>query len=39
MGVTGPGGVSDWNDYFWGKGATGPDIVAPTGFWKISGPA
>jgi hypothetical protein len=39
MGAFGPGGVSNWNDYFWGMGPTGPDIVSPTGWWKISGAA
>ncbi len=41
MGAFGPGGVSNWNDYFWGAGPTGPDIPAGsvTGWWKVSGPA
>jgi hypothetical protein len=41
MGVFGPGGVTNYNDYFWGKGPVGPDISpgSITGFWKISGPA
>ena len=47
MGIFGPGGVSNWNDYFWGKGPTGPDIVPPAspfiapgyGYWWISGPS
>jgi hypothetical protein len=41
MGVFGPGGVTNYNDYFWGKGPTGPDIFPGsfTGFWKISGPS
>jgi hypothetical protein len=39
MGVYLPstGGLGNFNDYFWGKGAVGPDY-APTGwFWRISG--
>jgi hypothetical protein len=41
MGVFGPGGVTNFNDYFWGKGPTGPDILPGqiTGYWKISGPS
>lgn len=41
MGAFGSGGVSNWNDYFWGAGPTGPDIPAGsvTGWWKVSGPA
>ena len=41
MGVYGPGGVSNWNDYFWGRGPTGPDIPHSqiTGYWRLSGPS
>jgi hypothetical protein len=39
MGVTGTGGVTSWNDFFWNKGPVSPDIPAAniTGFWKVSG--
>lgn len=41
MGVFGSGGLSDWNDYFWGRGPTGPDIPQSsiTGYWRLSGPS
>jgi hypothetical protein len=41
MGVFGTGGTWNWNDYFWGKGPSGPDIGpgSITGSWKLSGPA
>ncbi|HVN59981.1 MAG TPA: DUF6345 domain-containing protein [Gaiellaceae bacterium] len=41
MGVFGSGGMSDWNDYFWGRGPTGPDIPQSsiTGYWRLSGPS
>ena len=39
MGNIGAGGVTNINDYFWGQGATGPDIAksSRTGMWAISG--
>jgi hypothetical protein len=38
MGNIGPGGVTNINDYFWGQGATGPDIskASRTGMWAIA---
>jgi hypothetical protein len=38
MGNIGPGGVTNINDYFWGQGATGPDITksSRTGMWAIA---
>jgi hypothetical protein len=38
MGVIGPGGSSNWNDHYWGKGTTGPDILDVRGFWMVSSP-
>lgn len=39
MGPIGPGGLVNINDYFWGKGAVGPDVPASqiTGYWYLSG--
>jgi hypothetical protein len=39
MGPIGPGGLVNFDDYFWGKGNVGPDIPASqlTGWWYISG--
>lgn len=41
MGVIGSGGVSNYNDYFWGRGPTGPDIQPSNivAYWKVSGPS
>jgi hypothetical protein len=38
MGVIGPGGLSNYNDYFWGQGPTGPDVREPsiTGYWRVT---
>ena len=38
MGTYGPGGVSNWNDHYWGYGAVGPEIYSKTGYWMISSP-
>lgn len=37
MGVIGPSGCSNYNDYFWGKGSTGPDIRGSNilGYWRV----
>jgi hypothetical protein len=39
MGPIGPGGLVNLNDYFWGKGAVGPDVPASqvSGYWYVSG--
>jgi hypothetical protein len=39
MGAIGPAGSVNMNDYFWGKGAVGPDIPAAsiTGYWYLRG--
>jgi len=39
MGPIGAGGLVNYNDYFWGKGAVGPDVPASqiTGYWRLSG--
>ncbi|MEA2560541.1 MAG: hypothetical protein QOH06_2045 [Acidobacteriota bacterium] len=39
MGVIGPGGLVNYNDFFWGRGPVGPDVPAAqiTGFWRLSG--
>ncbi|MEU3454675.1 DUF6345 domain-containing protein [Micromonospora sp. NPDC006766] len=39
MGPTGPRGLVNFDDYFWGKGSVGPDVPASsrTGWWYISG--
>lgn len=40
MGVFGADGESNFNDYFWGRGAGGgPDIRNVNGYWKVSGPS
>ena len=38
MGVIGPAGCSNYNDYFWGKGAVGPDIRGNQiyGYWRVT---
>lgn len=37
MGVIGPAGCSNYNDYFWGKGPVGPDIRGANirGYWRV----
>ena len=37
MGVIGPGGLANLNDYWWGKGPTGPDIRGTDihGYWMV----
>jgi hypothetical protein len=37
MGPIGPGGVTDMNDYYWGRGSVGPSIPPSdiTGWWYI----
>ena len=37
IGVIGPGGISNCNDYFWGRGSVGPDIRGSNiqGCWRI----
>ncbi len=37
MGVIGPAGMSDYNDYFHGRGPVGPDLRGSNihGFWRI----
>ena len=39
MGPIGAGGLVNYNDYFWGKGAVGPDVPPGqiTGYWRLSG--
>jgi hypothetical protein len=39
MGVIGPGGLVNYNDFFWGRGPVGPDVPAAqiTGYWRLSG--
>lgn len=39
MGAFGSGGLSNYNDYFWGRGSVGPDIPAGqiTGYWWVAG--
>lgn len=39
MGVIGPGGMSNWNDHYWGKGAVGPDIHDVRGYWAVHAPS
>ncbi|PKL77012.1 MAG: hypothetical protein CVV27_07355 [Candidatus Melainabacteria bacterium HGW-Melainabacteria-1] len=39
MGVIGPGGLSNWNDHFWGKGPVGPDIRDVRGYWSVHAPS
>ena len=40
MGVIGPQGLSNYNDYFWGQGPVGPDIRGSNirGWWLLTGP-
>lgn len=37
MGVIGPAGMSNYNDYFWGKGPVGPDLRGANiqGYWRL----
>ena len=37
MGVIGPSGLSNYNDYFWSKGPVGPDLRGSNirGYWRI----
>jgi hypothetical protein len=37
MGVIGPSGLSNYNDYFWSKGPVGPDLRGANihGYWRI----
>jgi hypothetical protein len=37
MGVWGPGGLVNYNDYFWGQGSVGPDIRGANiyGYWRV----
>jgi hypothetical protein len=39
MGPIGAGGLVNYDDYFWGKGPVGPDVLPSqiTGFWRLSG--
>ncbi|MCF2146847.1 SprB repeat-containing protein [Desmonostoc muscorum LEGE 12446] len=41
MGVYGSGGVSSYNDYFWGKGSVSPDLRGSNiyGFWIVRAPS
>jgi hypothetical protein len=41
MGPLGRNGLTDDNDFFWGKGATGPDIRGAdlTGWYQVQGPS
>ena len=38
MGVIGPAGLSNYNDYFWGKGPVGPDVRGGDihGYWRVT---
>jgi len=38
MGVIGPAGCSNYDDYFWGKGPVGPDIRGANihGYWRVT---
>jgi hypothetical protein len=38
IGVVGPGGVVNYNDYFWGKGPVGPDVRGSDihGYWRVT---
>ncbi|MBE0537845.1 MAG: hypothetical protein IH624_19465 [Phycisphaerae bacterium] len=40
MGVIGKDGMSNWNDRFWNRGPTGPDIKGSNivGYWLVHGP-
>ena len=37
IGVIGPAGCSNYDDYFWGKGPVGPDIRGANihGWWRV----
>lgn len=37
MGVIGPSGLSNYNDYFWSKGPVGPDLRGSNirGYWRL----
>jgi hypothetical protein len=39
MGPIGQGGSVNYDDYFWGKGPVGPDVLPAqiSGYWRISG--
>ncbi|GAA1354755.1 DUF6345 domain-containing protein [Saccharothrix algeriensis] len=37
MGPIGPSWTATYNDYFWGKGPVGPDILPTGGYWRLSG--
>ena len=39
MGVIGPGGLVNYNDFFWNRGPVGPDVPAAqiSGYWRLSG--
>ncbi|HEY9840735.1 MAG TPA: DUF6345 domain-containing protein [Candidatus Obscuribacterales bacterium] len=39
MGVYGAGGVSNWNDHYWGYGTVGPDIRDVRGYWSVTAPS
>ena len=41
MGPLGRNGLTDDNDFFWGKGTTGPDIRGAdlTGWYQVQGPS
>ena len=42
MGVGNNSGVTNWNDYFWGRGTNGgPDIPNDqiAFYWRLSGPS
>ena len=40
MGVVGPSGLSNYDDYFWGKGSVGPDVRGANihGYWRVRHP-
>jgi len=40
MGVVGPSGISNYDDYFWGKGPVGPDVRGANirGYWRVRHP-
>jgi hypothetical protein len=40
MGVVGPSGLSNYDDYFWGKGPVGPDVRGANihGYWRVRHP-
>ncbi len=40
MGVIGPSGLADYDDYYWNKGNVGPDIRNGDirGYWRLSAP-